>query len=295
MKYKGVGLIMLAALCWGISGGIANILINKGWDPLVISFYRGAIALICFIFWFLLRPRLNWIFSIRFHIWSLLAGVGVAGNFTFYFLSIEAASVAIAVTLMYTAPVFVLLISFLLGKERSTWFKWGCILVVIIGIILLTGAYNIESISTSFLGTAAGIGSGLSYVLFIFGFKNAAAIGKTQTALTGAFLSFSLILFVFMDKREATEVLTSGDMLWFLLLGILGAGIPFIFYFNGIRRTSPTTASMVAMIEPVTASLFGVLIIGHYLTVIQLLGMVLILATITLFSVKQATEKPKNS
>lgn len=291
MRFKGVGLIMLAALCWGISGGIANILINKGWDPFVISFYRGAIALICFFFWFLLRPRLNWITSIRFHIWSLLAGVGVAGNFTFYYLSIEAASVAIAVTLMYTAPVFVLLISFLLGKEKSTWFKWGCILVVVIGIILLTGAYNTESISAGFLGTAAGIGSGLSYVLFIFGFKNASSIGKIQTALTGAFLSFNLILFVFMDKKEAAGVLTSGDIPWFLLLGILGAGISFIFYFNGIRQTAPTTASMAAMIEPVTASLFGVLIIGNYLTVIQLLGMVLILVTVTLFSVKQATEK----
>lgn len=291
MKYKGVGLIMLAALFWGISGGIANILIDKGWDPLVISFYRGAIALLCFFVWFLLRPRLNWITSARFHVWSLLAGVGVAGNFTFYFLSIEAASVAVAVTLMYTAPVFVLLLSFLLGKERSTWFKWGCIFVVIKGIILLTGAYNIESISASFFGTMAGIGSGLSYVLFIFGFKNAALIGKTQTALTGAFLSFSLILFIFMDKREAFEVLTSGDITWFILLGILGAGISFILYFNGIRRTAPTTASMVAMIEPVTASLFGVLVIGTYLTLIQLLGMVLILATITVFSVKQATEK----
>jgi len=291
MKYKGVGLIMLAALCWGISGGIANILIDKGWDPLVISFYRGAIALVCFIFWFLLRPRLNWITSIRFHIWSLLAGIGVAGNFTFYFLSIEAASVAVAVTLMYTAPVFVLLLSFLLGKERSTWFKWGCILVVIIGIILLTGAYNMDSISASFLGTAAGIGAGLSYVLFIFGFKNAALIGKTQTALAGAFLSFSFILFILMDKGEAMDVLTSEDIPWFILLGILGAGISFILYFNGIRRTAPTTASMVAMIEPVTASLFGVLIIGNYLTLIQLSGMVLILATITLFSVKQATEK----
>jgi len=99
----------------------------------------------------------------------------------------------------------VLLLSFILGKERSTWFKWGCIFVVIIG--------------------------------------------------------------------------------------ILGAGISFILYFNGIRRTAPTTASMVAMIEPVTASLFGVLVIGTYLTLIQLLGMVLILATITVFSVKQATEK----
>ena len=291
MRFSGVGLVMLAAICWGISGGIAAILMNKGWDPIVISLYRGAIGFICFFAWFLFRFRQNWIFSPRLYIWSLLAGVGVAGNFTFYFLSIQASSIAVAATLMYTAPLFVLLISFLLRIERSTWFKWGCISGVLMGIILLTGAYNTESISVSVLGTTAGLSSGLSYALFIFGFKNASSIGKPQTTLTIAFFSFCLILFLFTDKNEAASVMTSSDIGWFLLLGIVGAGISFIFYVIGIRWTAPTTASMVAMVEPVTASLFGVLLIGDHLTIIQTLGMVLILVTITVLSVKQSDEK----
>ncbi|WP_018930907.1 EamA family transporter [Gracilibacillus lacisalsi] len=68
----------------------------------------------------------------------------------------------------------------------------------------------------------------------------------------------------------------------------MGAGISFIFYLIGIRWTAPTTASMVAMVEPVTASLFGVLLIGDHLTIIQLLRMVIILVTITVLSVKQS-------
>lgn len=291
MRFSGVGLVMLAAICWGFSGGIATILMNKGWDPIVISLYRGAVGFICFFAWFLFRFRQNWIFSTRLYIWSLLAGFGVAGNFTFYFVSIQASSIAVAATLMYTAPLFVLLISFLLRIERSTWFKWGCISGVFIGIILLTGAYNTESISVSFLGTVAGLASGLSYALFIFGFKNASSIGKPQTTLTIAFFSFCLILFLFTDKDEAASVLMSSDIGWFLLLGIVGAGISFIFYLIGIRWTAPTTASMVAMVEPVTASLFGVLLIGDHLTIIQLLGMGLILVTITVLSVKQSEKK----
>ncbi|ACB83944.1 DMT family transporter [Natranaerobius thermophilus] len=292
MRLKGVGFIMLAAICWGLSGGIGDILMNKGWDPIVISFYRGAVGLVCFFAWFLLRSGQNWISSTHFHIWSVLAGVGVAGNFTFYFLSIELSSVAVAVTLMYTAPVFVLLISILLRLEPSTWFKWGSIFVVLMGIILLTGAYNIGSISSSFsfLGTAAGIAAGLSYTLFIFGFKNASSVGKPQASLTTAFFSFCLILFMIMDKGQAVQVLTSRDIGWFILLGIMGAGISFILYVIGIRRTTPTNASMVAMVEPVTASLFGVFLIGDSLTFMQLLGMALILVTTTLFSVKQTTE-----
>ncbi len=288
MKFVGVGLVMLAAIFWGISGGIAEILMNKGWDPLVISLYRGAVGFIFFFTWFLARLKEHWSSSPRLYMWSLLAGIGVAGNFTFYFLSIQAASIAVAATLMYTAPVFVLLISFLLKLERSTWFKWGSIAGVLIGVILLTGAYNIEQVSVSFIGGAAGLAAGLSYALFIFGFKRASSVGKPQTTLTIAFFSFCLILLFFADRGEAARVVTSSDIGWFILLGILGAGVSFILYVIGIHRTAPATASMVAMIEPVTASLFGIMILGDKLTLIQFLGMGIILVTITVLSVKQA-------
>lgn len=214
--------------------------------------------------------------------------MGVAGNFTFYFLSIQASSVAVAATLMYTAPVFVLITSFLLRLERSTWFKWGNIAGVLTGIILLTGAYNTDSISVSFFGTATGLASALSYTLFIFAFKKASAIGKPQLTLTIAFFSFCVVLFLFIDNQEAAAVLTSPDIGWFLLLGIVGAGISFILYLIGIRSTTASTASMVAMVEPVTASLLGILLLGDDLTLIQILGMVVILTTITLLSVKQS-------
>jgi drug/metabolite transporter, DME family len=288
MKLAGVGLVMLAAICWGISGGIADILLSKGWSPSVISLYRGAVGFICFFTWFLWRFKQNWVFSFRLYIWSLLSGIGVAGNFTFYFLSIQTSSIAVASTLMYTAPVFVLLISFLFQIERSTWFKWACILGILLGVILLTGAYNANSISVSFIGAATGLAAGLSYALFIFGFKKASTIGKPQTTLTIAFFTFCLILFLFTDNNEVASVVTSSDIGWFLLLGGVGAGISFIFYVIGIRSTNPTTASMVAMIEPVTASLFGYLFIGDHLTIIQLVGMVVILITITILNMKQS-------
>ncbi|WP_117154592.1 DMT family transporter [Paraliobacillus quinghaiensis] len=288
MRFLGIVFVMLAAICWGISGVIADILLNKGWDPIVISLYRGAVGFICFFTWFLFRFRQNWIFSTCLLLWSILAGAGIAGNFTFYFVSIQASSIAVAATLMYTAPLFVLLISFLFKIERSTWFKWGCISGVLIGIILLTGAYNTESISVSFIGIFAGLASGFSYALFIFGFKNASSTGNPESTLTIAFLSFSFIVFLFTDNDEVARAVTSSDIGWFLLLGIIGAGISFIFYVIGIRWVSPTTASMVAMLEPVTASLFGVLLIGNHLTIVQILGMVLLLVTITGLSVKQS-------
>ncbi|MCG1010774.1 DMT family transporter [Salinicoccus sp. ID82-1] len=288
MKSTGILLVILAAIFWGISGGIADILMGKGWDPLIISFYRGAVGFVFFFVWFITRFKQNWSTSPRFYLWSLLGGIGVAGNFTFYFLSIQESSVAVAATLMYTAPIFVLLISFLFRIEQSTWFKWLCVCSVIIGIVLLTGAYDPEALSTGIFGVIAGLAAGLSYALFIFGFKNASDIGRPQMILTVAFLVLCLILIWFIDMDEAFSVLTSEDIWWFLLLGAVGAGVSFIIYVIGVRRTRPTTASMVAMVEPVTASLFGVVILGDGLGFVQILGMGIILVTITVLSAKQA-------
>jgi hypothetical protein len=43
----------------------------------------------------------------------------------------------------------------------------------------------------------------------------------------------------------------------FVILGVLGTGMSFVLYIVGLTHTSPTAASMVAMIEPVTATLWG--------------------------------------
>jgi len=97
----------LRHFCWGLSGGIGGILISEGWSPTVVSLYRGLIGLVCVLIWLALRPAGSGMTSPRLWFWSVIAGIGVAGNFSFYFLSIAEGSVAVAATLMYSAPVFV--------------------------------------------------------------------------------------------------------------------------------------------------------------------------------------------
>ncbi|MFW6285395.1 MAG: DMT family transporter, partial [Bacillota bacterium] len=266
MKYSGAFLIVLAAMFWGISGAIANVLLNKGWDPLVIAFYRGVVGLVFFLLWTLISSTQNERHRFRFYLWSLLAGAGVAGNFVFYFLSIEAASISIAATLMYSAPVFVLLTSLLIGLERPGLFKWVSVAMVLIGIVLLTESHDLASISTSVSGTLFGLASGVSYAVFIFGFKKASAMGSTKWVLFVSFLMFSGILILIMDLVQARDVLFSSDLGWFLTLGILGGGLSFILYVIGLRTTLPSTASIIALIEPVTATIIGVLFLNNVLS-----------------------------
>jgi len=277
--------VVLAALCWGLSGGIGGILTDQGWDPVVVSFYRGAIGLLFVLVWLAVRPHGSGLASGRLWFWSAIAGVGVAGNFAFYFVSIAQGSVAVAVTLMYCAPVFVYLISFALKLERPTLFKWAAIAMVMLGVVMLTGIYEIGAGEVTLIAAGAGLLSGLSYVLFIFGFKYAAPHGSPQAILVIAFAVLVAILFWLSDAEQTAAVLSTPSWPLFVVLGVLGAGLSFIFYIIGLNHTAPAVASIVAMVEPVTASLFGVVVLNESLAALQVFGMGLIMLTVTALSV----------
>ncbi|HKK32999.1 MAG TPA: EamA family transporter [Desulfomicrobiaceae bacterium] len=278
-------LVAMAALCWGVSGGIAGILMANGWDALVVSFYRGVIGLLFCLTWLGLRPRDSGLGNRRLWFWSAVAGLGVAGNFGFYFVSIAHGCVAVAVTLMYSAPVFVYLLSFALKIEKPTLFKWAAVAMVMIGIVLLTRIYDPEVCNTTPIGLGAGLLAGLSYAVFIFGFKYAAPHGSPQAILVIAFATLACILIRPGDFSQIAAVPSSPDWPLFISLGVLGAGFSFFFYISGLHHTTPAVASIIALVEPVTASLFGVLVLGETLAGAQIFGMGLILVTVTGLSV----------
>lgn len=285
MASLSTAFVALAALCWGLSGGIGGVLMAQGWDPLVVSFYRGAIGLLFVLGWLALRPRGSGLADRRLWFWSSIAGVGVAGNFAFYFVSIAEGSVAVAATLMYSAPVIVYLVSFTLKLERPTPIKWAAIATVMLGVVLLTGIYEIGEGDVTPIAAAAGLLSGLSYAIFIFGFKYAAPHGSPQAILVVAFAVLCMILVWLGDADQTVAVLETPSWPLFVVLGVLGAGLSFVFYLVGLKHTAPAVASIVAMVEPVTASLFGVSILGESLVGLQILGMGLILVTVTALSV----------
>jgi len=281
-------LVVLAALFWGLSGGIGAILLAEGWDTFVLAVYRGGVGLLLVGVWLALRPARAGLGNVRLWLWSAVAGVGVAGNFSFYFISIREGSVAVAATLMYCAPVFVYLASFLLGLERATRAKGAAVVLVVLGIVLLTGVYDVDKQAITPTGAGAGLIAGLSYAVFIFGFKYATRHGSPQAVLTIAFSTLVALLIPFAGTGPVIAAMNSAVWPLFLALGLLGGGLSFICYVVGLKYTAPAVASLVAMVEPVTASLFGVVMLSDNLAALQCVGMALILVTVTSLGVSSS-------
>ncbi|WP_303760619.1 DMT family transporter [Alcanivorax jadensis] len=290
MARVSTALVILAALCWGLSGGIGGMLMAEGWGVFLVAFYRGAIGLLFVLAWLGLRPGHHGLGDRRLWAWSVVAGLGVAGNFAFYFLSISRGGVAVAATLMYSAPVFVYLLSFALRLERPSPVKWAAIAAVMLGIILLTGVHDVGGVGVTGVGVVAGLLSGLCYALFIFGFKYAAPHGSPQAILS---IAFSVLVVVLVWPAQTGQVWAAAlSVEWplFVSLGVLGAGLSFVLYVIGLHHTAPAVASIVAMVEPVTASLFGVVLLQEVLVASQVLGLVLILVAVTGLSVYSTSE-----
>jgi drug/metabolite transporter (DMT)-like permease len=153
--------------------------------------------------------------------------------------------------------------------------------MVMLGVVLLTGIHDIGAGDITPLAAGAGLLSGLSYAVFIFAFKYSAPHGSPQAILVIAFAVLVGILGWLGDAEQTLAVLGAPNWPLFVVLGVLGAGLSFIFYIIGLNQTAPAVASIVAMVEPVTASLFGVVVLNESLAGLQILGMGLILATVT--------------
>ncbi|WP_423822249.1 DMT family transporter [Salinisphaera sp. SPP-AMP-43] len=284
----GPPLIIAAAALWGLSGGLSGLLISHGWAPLLIAFCRGAIGGVLLLCWWLatgaVRSRPDW----RLITASALAGLGVAGNLSFYCVAIAHTSVSVAATLLYTAPLYVYLAALLMGTEALRWSRLLALALIMLGVVLLTRVFAVDPGQLSWIGILAGLAGGLSYAVFIFGFGQANRYGRPPTVLTIAFAVFVFVLLPLIDISRAGDALGSADLGLLVALGLAGAGLSFPLYVYGLRDTSPVLASVVAMAEPVTAALFGLLVLGDSLGALQLVGMALIIAMVTWLSVQRA-------
>ena len=102
-----------------------------------------------------------------------------------------------------------------------------------------------------------------------------------------------MLVVVLVWPAQTGEVMAaarSAEWPLFACLGVLGAGLSFVLYVIGLNYTAPAVASIVAMVEPVTASLFGVVVLQEALVASQVLGMGLILVAVTGLSLYSASD-----
>jgi len=156
---------------------------------------------------------------------------------------------------------------------------------------LLMGIFSLSNVKTSPITVAIGLLSGLSYAAFIFCFRNASWHGSPQSIITIAFAVESILLLAIVGQEALAKPLNLHDSGLLLILGLFGGGPSFLLYIVGLKRSQPSLAALTGMAEPITAAIFGYLVLGQSLSAQQLIGAVLVIVTVTALNISRGGSK----
>ena len=292
MKTKAYLYIIASAVFWGLIGLFVRTLAAQGFTSMQIVSIRAVVSALLMIP-ILLKMGTHH-FKINLKTILPLVGMGVVSltfsNFC-YFNCIELSSLAVAALLLYTAPIFVMLMSLALFGESFNFAKGFALGATFLGCAFVTGAFDSE-VSLSLAGLLFGLGSGIGYALYsIFG-KYAIRNYSTLTITTYAFIFASISsipLANFTSDLKYFDITT----IWAALgLAALSTVIPYLLYTRGLEEVEAGRASILATVEPLVAAAVGIAIFSEPVTLHKLIGTLLICSSIILLNMpkkKKAT------
>jgi len=206
---------------------------------------------------------------------------GIAAFYGIYVTAIDLAGMSVAAVLLYTAPAWVALISAVFLGEKLTPVKLVAVTLAMTGCALVARVYDLRELQLNWLGILAGLGAGLTYALYSVFNKVGLRRHDGWTVLAFGLLAGSVFLAPLQSPQWLVTALRQpGAIAWLHALALgptLGAGLSFN---AGLRHVPVSSASIVATLEPVIASLLAFAVLGERLDPVQLVGGGLILAAV---------------
>lgn len=264
MKKKlAVFFVLLAGTLWGCIGIFVRRYNEIGLSSMQTVAVRMVIAAVLFSLFVLIYKRS--LFKIRLQdIWIFIgSGVISVGLFTYcYFSSIELSSLSVAAVLLYTAPAFVMLFSLIFFKEKMTIPKAISLVLAVLGCAMTTGVIG-GTLSVTLFGFLFGLGSGVCYALYSIFSRFALNRGYEPFTITFYTFLFSAVFCLCVtDIRPVVRVVFAdwGSAGYALLFALVSCVLPYVFYTLGLKYIRSSTASIIATVEPVVATIIGAVV-----------------------------------
>ncbi len=286
--------VLLAGILWGFMGVLVRTLNEQGLGSMEICFLRGAVTFVVMLGGLLVLNRKALVIRWK-DVWCFIGtGAFSVAFFNFcYFKTMTLTSLSVAAVLLYTAPAFVMLMSAFLFKEKLSGRKLLALLFAFLGCAFVSGIAGGRG-TLSAVGILYGLGAGFGYALYsIFGRY---ALIKGYGSVTISFYTFlfsAIATFFFADVQTVISVMgsSSGLLVKTVLLVLLVTLLPYLSYTKGLNGMENGAASVLASIEPVVATLVGILLYKETLSVWNVLGIGLVLGSIVLINLKEKKEK----
>ena len=291
----GYAMVMTAAALWAVNGTVSKVILASGLSSLRLAEIRstGAFLLLAIVL-AAARPA-----SLRLRRRELphlvfFGAVGLALVQWFYFLAIHRLAIGIALLIEYLAPVLVALWARFVMHQRVRSRIWVALALALIGLSLVVEIWS--GLSLDAAGVAAALAGAMSYALYLLLAEHGVGGRDPVSLVCFGFLFAALVWAVvqpwwtFPGNVVGDDISLRGHLaswhlpVWSLMawMVVLGTIVPFGLLVASLRHVAATRVAIVAMLEPVVATVVAYAWLGEALTRVQLAGGGVVLAAIFL-------------
>ena len=271
MKSLGTAAVLAASLCFSTGGLLMKIV---PWNPLAINGVRNVIAAVVIGLYILAIHH-----KLKFNFTVLVGAVCMAGVTTLFSIANKLTTAGNTIILQYTAPIWIVILMFLIFGKKPDRTALISIFIVLAGIL----CFFFEALSTGkWLGDLCALMSGIFYagVFMLNSFEKGDALSSVffgQIAC-GVFLSPLVV----HETDFSAPVLIS-----VFLLGAVQVGLAYIFFTFGTKYTDPVTASIINALEPILNPILVAVFYGEMLGRISIVGAVIVLCGILYYNLRK--------
>lgn len=209
----------------------------------------------------------------------LISGAFIGLNWVLLFESYRYTSVAVATLCYYMAPIFVMIVSPFLLKEKLTAKKAVCVMVALVGMVFVSGVLDggISDIS-ELKGILFGLGAAALYATVVMMNQKLGEVptyDKTIMQLGAA--AVVLIPYVLLVEDLSAAVLTPLIIMMLIIVGVVHTGIAYALYFGSMNGLKAQTVALFSYIDPIVAIVLSAMFLMEPMTIYSWIGAVLVL------------------
>ena len=274
---------IFAGVLWGTISVFLKNLSSSGLSLIQITACRAVFSSFFLFVYFLVKDKNLLKIKLK-DIW-MFVGTGVVSLTFFslcYFSTILESGASIAVILLYTSPIFILLLSAILFKEKITKIKLFALILTFVGCIFVTGIGGENHLSAKglFIGLCAGFGYALYSIFSRFALEKYKPL--TVTFYTFVFSSISLL--PFCNVVEICSSFSEKSLLFLIGIALVCTVLPYIFYTFGLSGLETGKAAILVTVEPLVGSLIGIFVWKENLDMLKLIGIIMIFIAVILIN-----------
>ena len=235
------------------------------------------------------KDKISWVEVRKNLLWLIISGGLIGFNWIFLFEAYRYTTVATATLCYYLAPVFVILISPILLKEKLTKRKFICSMIALLGMILVSGITKqglnyVSEMKGILFGIAAALLYG-SVIILNKRIQQISAYDKTIIQLVAA--AIVVIPYALATEDMSKIKLDVNNILLVGIVGIVHTGIAYTLYFSSMKHMRAQSVALLSYIDPVVAIVLSALVLKEKITLVEMIGAILILGSTILSECKE--------